>query len=373
MAKSNLVIIGSGIEALILAGSALQKGLSVAILDSESKLGGSLAPLDFQGSHIDSLYSSIPNSEDNLQAINILNNYLPYFEPIQIFQQDRVTFEKGQFEPFVGFGDNPPQAVDLISPFVTNEKIKTRLNIAQLVQRLGAEAEVHLNCSFTDILVYDKKVASITIDGKKKFEADHFIFTKHPLELVEILPPNTLLPKTVSKLAPKQSWAYLNLLCVSEKPVASTSSCYILYGTQKNPIVGIGEFKEVLNSQNQPISYSQWITFLDQDTQDVSEDSVSALKEMKRQIKRAFPNAFDGLIFEKIALFENAKASIELATKQFGKLSELENLLLCSHHLISDTHIFAASLKAASESLPVFDELLKASRAPESNAPDAQL
>jgi uncharacterized protein YhfF len=165
----------------------------------------------------------------------------------------------------------------------------------------------------------------------------------------------------------------LSLLCVSEKPATSTSSCYILYGTQKSPIVGIGEFKEVLNSQNQPVCYSQWITFLDQDTQDVSEDSVSALKEIKRQIKRAFPNAFDNLIFEKIALFEDAKAPIELSTRQFGKLSELENLLLCSHQLIPDTHIFAASLKAASQSLPVFDELLKTSRAPESNVADAHL
>lgn len=361
MSKHNLVIIGSGIEALVLAGAALKKGLSVAILDSASKLGGSLAPLDYHGSQIDSLYSRLPNSQENRDIITRLDSHLPYFEPVQIAEQERITFEKGQFEPFVGFGENAPKAIEMLSPFSSQEKIKTRLNIAQLVQRLSEKADIHLNCTFTDILIYNKKIASITVDEKKKFESDFFIFTKHPAELADILPQNTLLPKTVSKLSPQNAWAYLNLLCVSQNPAAESTACHILYGTQKDPQVCVGEFYQALNTQNVPVFYSQWISFLDQDTQDLSEDSVQALKEMKRQIKRAYPQAFDGLVFEKIALFEDAKASIELNSKNFGQLNELENLLLCSHHMLPDPHIFAASLHAAANTLDLFDVLLKES------------
>ncbi len=371
MSKHNLVIIGSGIEALILAGAALKKGLSVAILDSSQKLGGSLAPLDYHGSYIDSLYSRLPHTQENIDAITRLDSHLPYFEPIQILEQERITFEKGQLEPFVGFGENAPNSIELITPFCSQEKIKTRLNITQLVQRLGEKADIHLNCTFTDILIYNKKIASITVDEKKKFEADFFIFTKHPAELADLLPQGTLLPKTISKLAPKNTWAYLNLLCVSQNPVSENSACHIFYGTQKNPQVCLGEFHQVLNNQNIPVFYSQWICFLNQDTQDLSEDSVQALKEMKRQIKRAYPLAFNDLVFEKIALFEDAKATIDLSSKNFGQLTEFENLLVCSHQLLSEPHIFAASLQATAKTLDLFESLLKATAAEaESKTPD---
>lgn len=351
MSKYNLVIIGSGLESLILAGVAVQKGLSVALLDSDLKLGGSLAPLEYHGSYIDSLYSQIPHTDENIASLKIIDAELPFFEPIQTLENPKITFEKGHLTPFVGFGDTNPLGMDFISAFTSSEKIKTRLNIPQLIQRLGEKVEIHLGATFTDALVYNKKIISLTIDGKKKYEADHFVFTKHPSDLKNLFPKETFSAKTFSKLEAKDSWAYLNLLCISSSPITENTSCYILYGTQKTPTVCLGGAYQSWGSNNAPVFYSQWITFLNQDTQDLSEDSVQALKEMKRQIKRVYPEAFDSLLFEKIALFESAKSYVDLSTKSFGQLNDFENLSICSHHLISDTHIFAASLKAVAHTL----------------------
>lgn len=368
--KYNYAIIGSNLEALLVGAYLSSKGQSVILIDDASRVGGTLAPVDFSDTAIDSLATDIPVSEALSSALFSLSASLPFFDPLTEFNQAKISFEKGHFEPFVGFGENSPAAFDLFSNFLQESKLNLRMPLSQLFVRLSEGLKIQLNVVFSDALISDKKILSLTINEKERIEADQFIFTKNPVELLEILPKDTLTAKTVAKFSKFKAWATMNLILVHKAQITETKDLHVLYGTQKNPVVSLGKFGRVFNAASEPVFYSQWQTFLEQDTENMSEESVQALKEMKRQMKRAYPTIFDDLIFEKIALLENVNALVDLSSsKVFGTLSEIENLALCSHQMVSETtNVASGAVIAAEKTIAFLEASMSQSRSVEADS-----
>lgn len=375
MSKYNLAIIGSGAEALLLAQLAQKKGLSVVVLDLETKAGGPLAPTPFQGHSIESFFSNTYTLQNPTPAEQEFLNILTPEKISSDTSLHPLTFEKGQLEPFVGFGDNPPLNMDMVGPLIpVGKRAESPESISfHNVLQESHGIEVLLNTSIVDVLVYNNAITSITLEGKQKILADQYVFTRHPSEIESLFPEGFLSQKTISRISSRVAWACLSLTTLSKTPLIATPALHILYGTQKNPLASLGHTSQIqmAESSSDSLYASSWITFLSHDTQDVSDDGVSALKEMKRQIKRAYPEFFNNLIFEKIALFERAKSPVEAFQGKPGTISEAKNLWIASHHIHSSPHILEASLSVAASVWEELEPLLNKESPSQKNTPSS--
>ena len=91
---------------------------------------------------------------------------------------------------------------------------------------------------------------------------------------------------------------------------------------------------------------SQWMTFIEQEATDDSEVVGLALKKIKRQIKRAYPEALDGLKLERIFVspFIAGNGDLKLSANQ--TIPELENLWIASATLNEQKNLVGSLLQA---------------------------
>ena len=95
-----------------------------------------------------------------------------------------------------------------------------------------------------------------------------------------------------------------------------------------------------------PLQYSQWITFMNDEEAEDSELVGAALKKMKRQIKRAYPNALEQLQFERIFVVPSFAGHGDLKLAANQTLPGLSNLWIGSAQVHAQKNLLGALLQA---------------------------
>ncbi len=354
----DFIVYGATLEGVLTGNYLHQKGFKTLILEPSDRIGQYIASVvPSNGQEIPSVFTNLPSDDETLKLISWLRDHLK-LPSTEIYATQSnlppVTFEKGTFEPFVGFGENAPKETEFLQSFSFANRIELTPSINEwlhLAQNSGVQ--IQFNSTLTNIAIEDSKVARITINGSKDYTAENYLFCQNPANLVTFLDPaNTenkgVSQKLISRLSKPEHWSLLQLSVAHKEVVSDRREIHFLYGTQKSPIVSIGQFFE---------KSSQWISFISPDVIDINQEGVQVIKEMKRQIKRAHPEAFNDVAFEKIALWPQTHGFIDLKSKHFGELEGIENLGVCSNHIINEANPLLGALIACKNTMELISGL----------------
>lgn len=345
------IIYGATLEGLLTGHYLHQKGFKTLVLEPSDKVGGFFASVETAKATIPSVFTT-PSYDESLALAEWIKSNLSLSENLEVTKESLppTTFEKGHFEPFVGFGENAPQESEYLQDFLSAHRMTFTPDVNTWIKTiLTSGLEIRYNSNLTSINVENGNIVSFTINDKDELKSKNYIYAQNPAEIVEFFGVETTgaafaSQKALTRLSKGTFASTLQLSLIHTTPVTDKKEMHVLYGTQKNPVVSVGQFQGLT---------SQWVTFISADPADINEESVQILKEMKRQIKRAYPEALDNLAFEKIALWPQTHGYIELKSKQFGQLEGIDNISLCSNHLVENTNPFLGGLRAVQYTIDV--------------------
>lgn len=342
------IIFGGGLSGLIAAKILSNKNKSFLIVEPSDKLGGRLSGWTINNQSLPSNLNLYSQNENNLKYFNWLESTLEENILDGQYQTNTFHFQDGGFKNFNGFGDKTPQALDQLNKFCfESEKIKIKSYPADWISKLTknlTEDHYLLNSEITKINFLDEKAISLEINGKTEVGFSEIIWATAPQKLLDVV-PNEKIGATDAKKLKKHTNVFdaviLNLshtdLKLDQDPdfnkevlesIKNDNSVFCLYGSSL-------EFEPIVGHMN--IDHSCWMSLIDSEQALDHEHLTKVIKNMKRQIKRAFPTFFESSDFkEKIILSESSYGQLLLKEDENGFLKSIPNLF-CTSSLCSET------------------------------------
>lgn len=330
--SSKTVIIGGGLTGLFLAHRLHRDGHNnVTLLEARESLGGryrrpsQITPYASPGLDL------IPANDENLALLEWLKTASPLPLNFAVKEHRPELYDEGKWKPFAGFGETPFQSVgELSALFGHTSYLEIQPGLEQLtralVERLPFAAETM--AEVTDLKIAEGKVTHVTYNGDKTIAADLVIYTPPPTTLNAMIEGEELPGKHRARLAKMQSWTAVTLeLHHSPSLVEDNSVRFFTHGVKEfEPVVGrvFGEM-------------SKWMTLVPADREADHEFAGQAIRHIKRQLKRAWPNAFAtaSSVPEKIYIQAHAYGLHSLRAKETYRFPEISNLYLANHGLAS--------------------------------------
>lgn len=307
MSQNNydFIVVGSGLPGLIIATVLSQHSKKVALFESSETFGGCHKKITNPSGHFDNGIRFFPNTDSSHSAIDFLEKVTGVKLLNSVMDTQTVFYEGGQFKPFVGFGDQKIEFYEELAYFLSSEEIQLTLpfyQIPELIMRnfKGDFLPRSIVTKFNS--ESDDKITSITINGTKKVTADQIIFCGSIKDLALLLPNDYLSARAKNKITKTTYWTSICLDIVHNSNTGLDNKFHVLDGTTQDDL---GPCFGKIMAINENLSFSQWITFVDEEQTDDSEVTANALKKMKRQIKRAYPTFLDNIGMERIFIYSN--------------------------------------------------------------------
>lgn len=324
------IVIGSDLGSLALACALSENTKNVALIDGQDFAGSDCKAVSFPTGMISNGLHYTPDSDLAKKAVSFLEGLIgqPVLGPLR--EVPPVTFEQGQIKEFLGFGDNTPEFYEEIKFFTTPQQRELLIPSHQWAQLLVQKFQGDFlpRSYVTKFELEGDKVIGVTVNGAKSIKGLNFIYSGPIKALSRLLPNEALNQKARSKLAKNSFWSALFMDLCHSQPVTDSTAVHILNGTTADEIGPCaGQF---LPATAEGLQVSQWITFVEDETEDESELVSQALKKMKRQIKRAYPSALDGLKSERLRWAPQISGQTDLKLSGQQTLGDLENLWIGS-------------------------------------------
>lgn len=351
--KSNHVydyaIIGSGLVGLAIANALSRVTSNLVLIESSDSFGGINRSIQTPFGAMNNGLRYLPESELSQKAIAFLEMLLmTSLNPVSV-ETPAMTYEAGGMKPFVGFGENPPAFYEEISYFTSPRSLKTNLEPHEWTQILFSHftGEFLPRSYVTKFHQDQNQVTHLTVNGQKNISALNFIYCGPVKSLKTLLPEGALSAKATQKLAKNQYWTAVGLDLLHSHQVTDSKSVHVLNGTTQDEIGPcVGTFQPAVEINGSLQQYSQWMTFVDEEEAEDTEVIGAALKKIKRQIKRAYPQALDGLKFERILVVPSISGDGSLKLSANQTLPGLENFWVASAQMHSQKNVLGALLQA---------------------------
>lgn len=329
----DVVIVGAGLAGLIVAASLLKKGLNICLLEAG----------DFPGGHSRSVYSPIglvdngikffPDKELSHAAIKGLNSILTHPVEITSIENGPVTYHNGEIKPFVGFGKDAPEFHRELSYFLDPKRLELSRNLGQIISDLSAQVgEVfYPGSTVTKYFGQDGCITSVMVNGQKQIYGREFVHACSPKFLSVLLPDEILSSRAKQKIAKANYWTLLGLDIFHRGLVSEGNELHLLNGTTQDELGPcVGRFYPAVPAENVEglLQHSQWITYVENDDSEDPEIIGAILKKIKRQIKRAYPEALDRMFSERILVVPLVEADLDLKFDKQGAFSGVANFWL---------------------------------------------
>lgn len=335
--KYDVAIIGSDLSTLILAQLLhAQHELKTVVISTKQSLQDFRKDINDQSICLDENIQFLPGDSESIDAIQWLyNSVLETDIESQINEANPVTFDGGKFKPFLGFGGRDLKTIDILNYYFNQQEAHLNLSPEEWAQLLIKKFEGDfLPKSFvTQVIVEDGRVESVILNETKKLAADKFVFCGSPKELLELLPSSVLTGKVRQKIAKSPLYTRLNLNIQHGTNFDHQSGIHVLVGTKDDfePVVGRFAQGPLLidggESTDSKVLTSHWTYLLNDENYGEPEAIGAAVKYMKRQIKRAYPESFDGENQETIAVYRDSHGHVDLDSIQ---LKGLNNFFIAS-------------------------------------------
>ena len=146
-----------------------------------------------------------------------------------------------------------------------------------------------------------------------------------------MLPAESISARAKNKLNKTTYWTSICLDIIHANAIETSNVFHVLNGTTQDELgPSFGKIYPQIEKDGIKGQLSQWITFVDDELSDDSEITALALKKMKRQIKRAYPQALDNPISERIFVYSNYAGDGVLKVNENQTLAGLDNLWIAS-------------------------------------------
>jgi hypothetical protein len=185
------------------------------------------------------------------------------------------------------------------------------------------------------------------VNGQKTVLAQNVIYTGPVKALRTLLPEGILRTKALQKLSKNTYWTSICLDLLHEKAVSTSEAMHILNGTTEDELGPCaGSFQPPVEIDGQVRQYSQWISFVDDESAEDTEVIGTVLKKIKRQIQRAYPDCMDNLQFERISVVNSYAGNGDLKLSGNLTLPTVKNLWIGSASISTQTNLISALLQA---------------------------
>jgi hypothetical protein len=248
------------------------------------------------------------------------------------------TFQSGKLMPFVGFGDKNFKSSDVLSQFNVSQELKLHLTPEEWIEALDDQfiGERLLNREVTDIETENDAVSAIVVNGSQKLTADTYVFALSPHRLAQWTPPTTIDSKTRQKIAKSITWTALQLHFQHPRAISTSSALHFLMGSKTDFEPCLGRW---ISRDDQ--YFSTWLSLIPSDQTEDVEAAGAVIRNMKKQIKRAYPEALEELLEEKIVVHPDWCGHMKLPSKWVSSIPDMRNLLLASRHLSPMGHVLS--------------------------------
>lgn len=342
-------IIGSGLTGLSIAAALSRETKNIALIEAADFPFGANKKVTFPTGPINNGLRFVPDSVLSEKAMRFLETLLNKKVVADVADEPPVTYESGGFKTFLGFGDHPPAFYEELSYFTSNKRIDLALQPFEWTQLLFEQFKGDfLPRSYVTKFHQDgKKVSHITINGSKTLHAQNFIFTGAVKDLGLLLPEDAISLRARTKLSKNTYWTALCLDICHSRMITESTAVHILNGTTQDEIGPCaGRFLPPVEVEGQTLQPSQWMTFIEQEVTEDSEVVGMALKKMKRQIKRAYPEALDDLKLERIFVAPIIAGNGDIKLSADMTMPELENLWIGSSTVHEQKNLVGSLLQA---------------------------
>jgi phytoene dehydrogenase-like protein len=324
MHKPQAIIIGSGLSGLVCAAHAQKNGFSVEIVESRDIPGGLLKRNEVGGIPVPTGLEFLPVEEQTPSLLSELNDLLGQDVGFQAETTQPLTFDAGKLKSFIGFGTHASTAVEEFNRLNIAVRGTTQLAsedwIEILLQKVDP-AKIHCRQSVTALHIENGRCTGVEINGSKVLSAESIIYAGPESELQRLLPEALLHQKARNKISKIKSFTSVSLHFVHRAPVTTDLAYHFLGGA--DALLLVGRF-----FATDPQT-SSWLALLPEEESD-DESVGQALRSMKRQIKRPYPEALNDLIAEKIVIGPQSHGSPIFPLRPPGLLADVENLMIAS-------------------------------------------
>lgn len=342
-------IIGSGLTGLCVANALSKISNNVVLIEANESFGGHNRTIQSQIGPINNGIRFFPDGDLSRKAVAFLEVLLNSSLSPESVENPILTYEGGCLKPFVGFGDSPPAFYDEISYYTSNRQLKLILEPHEWTSVLFNNycGEFLPRSYVTKIMIENKRATGVLINGQKTIHAHNIIYSGPVKELKQLLPTDAISQRAQQKLSKSTYWTAVCLDLFHNHEVTDSESMHILNGTTEDdlgPCAGI--FHPTIEMNSQKIQSSQWISFVDNEEAEDSEKVGAALRKIKKQIKRAYPTALDGLKYERILVVPNHSGNGDLKVSGNGTVLGVENLWIASASMHKQKNVLGSLLQA---------------------------
>ena len=322
------LIVGGGLTGLFLAHRLHHANHRVALLEARETLGGRYgrksAAVPFSSAGLD----FFPATDENLELLEWARSVAPIPLQFEVQEARPQLYDEGRWRPFAGFGEVDFASVTELAPFSATHEIFLEPGLEHLTRALVEQLPfaAQTMSEVTQLKIDGGRVGELIVNGDRAVSAENVIFTPHPSALNELIEGEGLAAKHRTRLAKMQPWTAVILELRHETALADDPSIRIFTHSAKEfePVVG-----RVTGGR------SRWMTLVPGE-RDAEHDFIAqCIRHIKRQLKRAWPNAFDGKVEEKIFVQPNAFGQQLLKNKEGLRFGEISNLWLGNHILAS--------------------------------------
>ncbi|MCB0394207.1 MAG: hypothetical protein KDD25_06590, partial [Bdellovibrionales bacterium] len=145
-------------------------------------------------------------------------------------------------------------------------------------------------------------------------------------ELSTVVDPQLLSSKFLKTAAKNPLWTAIALDLKHPKMISESREVHVLIAGTDGAIPVVGIFEPFESG----VQFSHWVTFLESEASADSEISGNAVREIKKQLKRAYPQAFDSGTKERLLFAHNSEGHIEIKLTEEGCVPGINGLFIAS-------------------------------------------
>ncbi|HVK60882.1 MAG TPA: NAD(P)-binding protein [Bdellovibrionales bacterium] len=341
------IVIGGGLSGLLAANQLESTGRKVALIEAHDTLGGMSRAAQSPAGAVDHVLKFFPVTDDSEEMFAWLESVIG--RPIErtIVEAPPINYDEGKFKPFIGFGDDKVETAGEIDAYAKSRFYELTTPVNEWISALAESFTGTLltNSYVTKMQVEDAFVIEILVNGSKRISAREVIFAATPQQLSRILPDEFVTGRLRQKLLKGEFWTGINLDLVHKGQVTESRAVHILKGANEEPSTGVFHPAKTLEDGS-VVQVSQWVTLVPRDITDESELTGSALKQIKRQVKRAYENSLEGLLKERIVVSPTSHGDFLGTLEEDGRWPKLSNLWVISSFLDKEKNVSGAIRQA---------------------------
>lgn len=328
------IVVGSGLAGLMIAHQLRKAGRKVALFEQKESFGGQFRKIQTQAGDLPSSLCIFPRSENFEDWQSFLVQTLNSDVQFENLELQPKTYENAQFKNFVGFGDQNFKSIEYLSAFNRSEWMTSDLSAAEWIELLltqeGFKAE-----SLHEVTEIKKGESGfkVTVNGGKDYSSEKVYFTPAPSKLLTLIGQENLPGKISTRLAKAKAWTTASLHLAHTAADFEENSLYFILGSKNDFEPSLGRF---FKGEEAGV-YSYWFTLIAPEQAEDNEYLGNAIKNIKKGIKRLFPELSEAIRHEKITISPEAFGDIDLKLKTPFQIPEWEGLFLASH-LMSSVH-----------------------------------